>query len=64
MIETQIKKIEEIAKKLDAGGNFDDMVKDFSEAAKLIQKAVTELKDADGKITEIIDGVEKAFVIA
>jgi len=61
MIDKRVKEIEEIAKKLENEKNFDEVVKEFSNAAKLIQKVLGDLKDVDGTITEIIDGVEKAF---
>ena len=61
MIDKKIQEIEQLAKKLEKEENFDQIVKDFSNAAVLIQKVLTGIKDTTGKITEIVDGVEKAF---
>ena len=61
MIDKKIKEIEQLAKKLETSTNFDEVVKDFGAAATLIQKVLVDLKDASGKITEIIDGVEVAW---
>ena len=57
----QINEIEAIAKKLEVEKDFDTMVRDFSHVAILIKDAMANLKSTAGKITEIIDGVEKLF---
>lgn len=53
MIEQDVKKLEEIAKKLEAGTNLDESLKLYEEGCKLAKNCLKELEQAKGKIVMI-----------
>lgn len=50
MIEEKIKKLEEIAKKIEKGANLDECLKLYEEGCILAKECLTELEKAKGKI--------------
>lgn len=53
MIEQDIKRLEEIAKKLEDGANLDESLKLYEEGCKLAKNCLKELEKAKGKIIMI-----------
>lgn len=53
MIEQSIKRLEEIAKKLESGVNLDESLKLYEEGCKLAKSCLQELETAKGKIVMI-----------
>lgn len=53
MIEQDVKKLEEIAKKLEQGTNLDESLKLYEEGCKLAKNCLKELEKAKGKIVMI-----------
>lgn len=50
MLEQDIKKLEEIAKKIEEGTNLDESLKLYEEGCKLAKNCLKELEKAKGKI--------------
>lgn len=50
MIEQDVKKLEEIAKKLEQGASLDESLKLYEEGCKLAKNSLKELEKAKGKI--------------
>ena len=50
MIEQDVKRLEEIAKKIEEGVNLDESLKLYEEGCKLAKNALNELEKAKGKI--------------
>ena len=59
MLEQDIKRLEEIAKKLEKGANLDESLKLYEEGCKLAQNCLKELDKAKGKITLIQKELDK-----
>ena len=59
MLEKDIKRLEEIAKKLEEGTSLDESLKLYEEGCKLAQNCLKELEKAKGKITMIKKEFEK-----
>lgn len=53
MIEQDVKRLEEIAKKLEKGANLDESLKLYEEGCKLAKNTLKELEKAKGKIIAI-----------
>lgn len=53
MLEQDIKRLEEIAKKLEQGTNLDESLKLYEEGCKLSKNCLKELEKAKGKIIMI-----------
>jgi len=53
MIEQDVKRLEEIAKKLEKGANLDESLKLYEEGCKLEKNTLKELEKAKGKIIAI-----------
>jgi len=53
MIEQNIKKLEEIANKIEQGANLDESLKLYEEGCKLAKNCLNELEKAKGKIIMI-----------
>ena len=53
MLEQDIKRLEEISKKLEQGTNLDESLKLYEEGCKLAKKCLNELEKAKGKIIMI-----------
>ena len=53
MLEQDIKRLEEIAKKIEQGVSLDESLKLYEEGCKLAQKCLKELEKAKGKIIMI-----------
>lgn len=53
MIEQDVKKLEEIAKKLEQGANLDESLKLYEEGCKLAKNCLKKLEEAKGKIVMI-----------
>lgn len=53
MIEQDVKKLEEIAKKLEEGTSLDESLKLYEEGCKLAKNCLQELEKAKGKIVMI-----------
>ena len=53
MIEENVKRLEEIAKKLEEGVSLDESLKLYEEGCKLAKACLTELEKAKGKIVMI-----------
>ena len=50
MLEQDIKRLEEIAKKIEQGANLDESLKLYEEGCKLAKNCLKELEKAKGKI--------------
>ena len=50
MLEENIKRLEEIAKKIEEGANLDESLKLYEEGCKLAKNCLKELEKAKGKI--------------
>ncbi len=59
MIEQNIKRLEEIAKKLEDGTNLDESLKLYEEGCKLAKTCLKDLEKAKGKIIMIKKEFEK-----
>ena len=59
MLEKDIKRLEEIAKKLEEGASLDESLTLYEEGCKLAQNCLKELEKAKGKITMIKKEFEK-----
>ena len=59
MLEQDIEKLEEIAKKVEKGANLDESLKLYEEGCKLAQNCLKELEKAKGKIIMIQKEFEK-----
>ena len=59
MIEQDIKRLEEIAKKLEKGVSLDEGLKLYEEGCKLAQNCLKELDKAKGKIVMIQKELDK-----
>lgn len=60
-IEKSLKRLEEIAKKLEEGTSLDESFKLYEEGVILAKACAECLENAKGKITEIKNGKEKKF---
>jgi len=60
-IDKQLNEIDLITKKMEKEKNFDALVADFAKGAELIKNVLCELKDVEGKITEIIKEVDQVI---
>ena len=59
MIEQDVKKLEEIAKKLEDGTNLDESLKLYEEGCKIAKNCLKELEKAKGKIIMVKEEFNK-----
>ena len=59
MIDANLAELEKGTKALEAEKNFDKALEIFQKNAQLVAQLVKDVDEKKGKITEIIDGVEK-----
>lgn len=59
MIEQDVKKLEEIAKKIEDGANLDESLKLYEEGCKIAKNCLKELEKAKGKIIMVKEEFNK-----
>lgn len=59
MIEQDVKKLEEIAKKIENGANLDESLKLYEEGCKIAKNCLKELEKAKGKIIMVKEEFNK-----
>jgi len=60
-IDKKLDEIDGLCKKMEKEKNFDNLVADFTKGAEIIKDVLCELKDVEGKITQIIKEVDKVI---